>query len=68
MSQQTEACKKIIENIQKALVGKCYPTIMIEKILRGAQEMADQGYVWDVALAKACQIYPATRYCAEEIW
>jgi hypothetical protein len=68
MSQQTEACKKIIENIQKALVGKCYPTIMIENILRVAQEMADQGYVWDVALAKACQIYPATRYCAEEIW
>ncbi len=68
MSQQTEACKKIIKNIEKALVGKYYPITMIENILRVAQEMADQGYVWDVALAKACQIYPATRYCAEEIW
>ena len=68
MSQQTEACKKIINNIQAALVGKCYPLIMTQNILKEAQTLADQGYVWDVALAKACQIYPATRYCAEEIW
>jgi hypothetical protein len=68
MSQQTEVCKKIIENIQKALVGACCPTIMIENILNAAHKMADEGYVWDVALAKACQIYQVTKYCAEEIW
>jgi|APGre2960657404_1045060.scaffolds.fasta_scaffold570459_2 hypothetical protein len=68
MTNQTEACKKIIKNIEAALVGTFDSRIMIQNILSVAQGMADEGYVWDVALAKSCQIYPATRYCAEGTW
>ena len=68
MSQQTAACKKIAENIQTALVGAIAPAIMMDNIMKAAQSLAAEGYVWDVALARACQMYPATKHCAECIW
>jgi hypothetical protein len=37
---------------------------MLDHILNVAQEyVSDEGYAYDVALAKACAIYPATKYC-----
>jgi hypothetical protein len=38
--------------------------MMLESLLGVAQEYVNvEGYAFDVALAKACAIYPATQYC-----
>ena len=66
-SQQTIATRKIIANIETSLKASCvsYPEVMMGCILDNAQELVNlDGYRWDVALAKACQIYPATKYSA----
>jgi PIN domain nuclease of toxin-antitoxin system len=66
MSSQTKAVQNIINSIHRSLAASCvsYPEIMLNCILDRAQEYVNEdGYVWDVALAKACEIYPSTRYC-----
>lgn len=66
-SQQTIACRNILDRAQRALKSSCvtFPEIMINNILDEAQELVnDHGYCWDVALAKAVRIYNATKYSA----
>ena len=70
-SQQTKVARKILHNIERSLKASCvmYPDTMREVILDAAQELVNEdGYSWDVALAKACKIYPATRYAALHIY
>ena len=66
MTIQTKAVQSLINAIETALEASCvsYPQVMIDHLLNVAQEYAsDEGYAFDVALAKACAIYPATKYC-----
>jgi hypothetical protein len=64
MTKQTQVANYIINNIQTALAGCQRPDIMMENILNNAQALVnEEGFVWDVALAKACYIYPKTQYC-----
>ncbi len=66
MSSQTKAVQNIINSIERALAASCvsYPEIMLGCILDVAQEYVnDGGYAWDVALSRACAIYPATTHC-----
>jgi hypothetical protein len=64
MTNATQATQNIINNIQIALAGCQCPSIMIDNILTKTQSLvSEQGFVWDVALAKACHIYSATQYC-----
>ncbi len=65
---QTTATRNILNNVERSLRAACvsFPEIMLGCILDEAQELVNEGgYVWDVALAKAVQIYPATKYAAE---
>lgn len=64
-SQQTIACRKIIESAERSLKAHCvsYPDIMMGCILDAATDLVNEfGYCWDVALAKACEIYPSTKH------
>ena len=66
MTIQTQAVQNLINAIETALEASCvsYPQMMLESLLGVAQEYVnDEGYAFDVALAKACAIYPATKYC-----
>lgn len=64
MTNATQAAQNIINNIQTDLRGTQCPNVMMDFILDEAQRLVnDEGFVWDVALAKACQIYPKTQYC-----
>ena len=64
MTSATQATQNIIYNIQISLAGCQRPDIMMENILNKAQDLVnEEGFVWDVALAKACHIYPKTQYC-----
>jgi hypothetical protein len=66
MTIQTQAVQNLINAIETALKASCvsYPKVMLDHILNVAQEYVnDEGYAYDVALAKACAIYPATKYC-----
>ena len=66
MTIQTQAVQNLINAIETALEVSCvsYPQIMLGHLLDVAQEYANaEGYAFDVALAKACAIYPATQYC-----
>jgi len=68
MTSQTKAVQTIINNITRSLKAACVscPDIMMDCILTEAQELVnDKGYVWDVALAIACKIYPCTKYCGQ---
>jgi hypothetical protein len=70
-SNQTLAARKIIANCERSLKAACvsFPEIMLGCILDTAQELVNEdGYRWDVALAKATQIYPATKYAATGIF
>ena len=70
-SQQTIATRKIIANIERSLKASCvsFPEVMIGCILDEATDLVNEyGYRWDVALAKACSIYPATKYAAKYIY
>jgi len=70
-SQQTIATQKITANIERSLEAACvsFPEVMIGCILDDAQDLVNEhGYCWDVALAKACQVYPATRYAANYLY
>lgn len=67
-SRQTEAVRTIISSIERSLKAHCvsYPEIMMECILDEATDLMNEyEYRYDVALAKACQIYPATKYAAQ---
>ena len=64
---QTTASRNILTSAERSLKASCvsYPEIMLGCILDTAQELVnDGGFCWDVALAKAVEIYPATRYAA----
>jgi len=66
MTIQTKAVQNLINAIETALEASCvsYPKVMIDHLLSVAQEyVSEEGYAFDVALAKACAIYPATKYC-----
>jgi len=66
-SPQTKAVRNILANVERSLKASCvsFPEVMLGCILDEAQELVnDHGYVWDVALAKAVKIYPATEYAA----
>ncbi len=66
MTIQTYAVQNLINAIETALKASCVscPKVMLDHILNVAQEYVnDEGYAYDVALAKACSIYPATKYC-----
>ena len=66
MKSQTKAVQSLVNAIETALEASCvsYPQIMIEHLLDVAQEYASvEGYAFDVALAKACAIYPSTKHC-----
>lgn len=64
MTNATQATQNIINNIQISLAGCQRSDIMMENILNEAQSLVnEEGFVWDVALAKACHIYPKTQYC-----
>jgi hypothetical protein len=66
MASQTKAVQSLINAIETALEASCvsYPQVMVEHLLNVAQEHVNvEGYAFDVALAKACAIYPATKYC-----
>jgi hypothetical protein len=64
MSPATKATQVIINNIQTATEGRVYADMMMENILRRAQELVNtSGYVWDVALVKATKMYPLTQHC-----
>ena len=67
---QTIICQRILDNVQRSLKAACVscPDIMLGCILDEAQELANQGFRWDVALAKAVQIYPSTKYAATGVW
>jgi hypothetical protein len=70
-SQQTLATRKIIANIERSLKASCvsFPEVMMGCILDEATDLCNEhGYRWDVALAKACKIYPATKYAAQYIY
>ena len=64
---QTTAARIILANAERSLKANCvsFPEIMMGCILDTAQEYVNEdGYRWDVALAKAVKIYPATKYAA----
>lgn len=64
---QTTAARNILDNVQRSLKAHCvsYPEIMLGCILDVAQDYVNNdGFVWDVALAKAVKIYPSTQYAA----
>ena len=66
MTIQTQAVQNLINAIETALKASCVscPKVMLDHILNVAQEYTNvEGYAFDVALAKACAIYPATKYC-----
>jgi hypothetical protein len=64
MNNNTQAAKNIINSIEASLQAVSYSSIMMENILDRAQELVNEdGYVWDVALAMACKMYPRTQYC-----
>jgi hypothetical protein len=66
MTIQTKAVQNLINAIETAFKASCvsYPKVMLDHILNVAQEYVnDEGCAYDVALAKACAIYPATKYC-----
>ena len=66
MTIQTQVVQNLINAIETALEASCvsYPQMILGHLLDVAQEYAnDEGYAFDVALAKACAIYPATKYC-----
>jgi hypothetical protein len=66
MTIQTQAVQNLINAIETALKASCvsYPQIMLDHLLNVAQEYTNvEGYAFDVALAKACAIYPSTKYC-----
>lgn len=68
MLNQTKATRNILDSVQRALKAACVscPDVMLDCILDEAQELVTRdGFRWDVALAKACQIYPATKYAAQ---
>ena len=68
MTKATQAAQNIINAIEVALAAHCVscPAIMMGCILDNAQELvSEDGYQWDVALAMACKIYPATTYCGQ---
>jgi hypothetical protein len=70
-SQQTQATRQIIANIERSLKASCvsYPDIMMGCILDEATDLTNEhGYRWDVALSKACSIYPATKYAGRVDW
>ena len=70
-SQQTIATRKILANCERSLKAACvsFPEIMLGCILDNAQDLVNEhGYRWDVALAKAVKIYPATEYAATYIY
>lgn len=70
-SAQTAAARTILANAERSLKASCvtYPEIMLGCILDEAQELVNaHGYRWDVALAKAVRIYPATRYAATDAY
>ena len=70
-SQQTQAAQIIINNIERSLKASCvsFPDIMINCILDEATDLVNEhGYRWDVALSKACAIYPATKYAGRVDW
>lgn len=70
-SKQTQAARQIIANIERSLAAACvsFPDIMVGCILDEAQDLVNEhGYRWDVALSKACSIYPATRYAGRVEW
>jgi hypothetical protein len=67
MTSQTKAVQNILDNITRAMEAHCVscPDVMIECILSEAQELIDnKGYCYDVAMAIACKMYPATKYAA----
>ena len=67
-STATKVAQVIIERIEKSVRNKPYGQIMLENILDEAQELVNtDGYRWDVALAKACRIYPATRNAPKHV-
>jgi hypothetical protein len=71
MTSQTKAVQNLINAIETALEASCvsYPQVMVEHLLNVAQEYVnDEGYAYDVALAKACAIYPATQYCSAVVY
>ena len=60
----TQAVATILRNIKVSLSVTYAPAQMTENILSRMQELINEGYTTDVALAKACKIYPATKYAA----
>jgi len=68
---QTTAVRIILANVQSSLKASCVscPDIMLNCILDEAQELVNRdGYRFDVALAKAVKIYPATKYAANYVY
>jgi|TARA_R110002096_G_scaffold55026_3_gene141592 hypothetical protein len=65
MSPATEAATKIISNIEANVGTTRYGQLIMEAVLNCAQDFVnDEGFVWDVALAKACQVFRCTEFCA----
>jgi len=70
-SQATINADKIIKNAEASLKASCvsFPDVMMGCILDEATDLVNaHGYTWDVALAKAVTIYPATRFAANYIY
>lgn len=70
-SPATKAARNILANVERSLKASCvsFPEIMMGCILDTAQELVNEdGYRWDVALAKAVKIYPATNYAATDAY
>lgn len=64
---QTAAARNILYRAEAYLEAACVarPEVMLDNILGAAQDLVNRdGYRWDVALAKAVRIYPATEYSA----
>lgn len=67
----TAASRNILERAEGHLKAACVscPEVMLGCILDEAQDLVNRdGYRWDVALAKAVQIYPATKYSAMDAY
>jgi hypothetical protein len=66
MITQTQAVKNILARIEKSLSIAMCPELMMDQILGEAQRLTtDEGFVFDVALAKACTMYPMTAHCGK---
>lgn len=66
-SHQTKAVRNVLASIERSLKAACVscPDVMLGCILDEAQDLVNEfGYCWDVALAKACKIYPSTKFAA----